>query len=150
MADKMEFFRPFMGIALLLALSPFSPGFSHGQGTAQGDEEQMLKWRAPPEAANRPNPIHADEDSIERGQNFYRQYCVTCHGKSGKGDGPFAERLITEPPDLTTVSQHDSDGELAWKIAKGKNPMPSWSNILEEKQIWDTVNYIRSISTSSN
>lgn len=39
---------------------------------------------------------------VRRGAQVYRKYCVGCHGANGDGKGPAAERLITQPRDLTS------------------------------------------------
>lgn len=44
----------------------------------------------------------------EVGQGIYQQYCATCHGLSGAGDGPLTEMMTTSVPDLTGLSAaHD-------------------------------------------
>jgi mono/diheme cytochrome c family protein len=39
------------------------------------------------------------------GRAEYLQYCASCHGAEGKGNGPLAEDLRTAPADLTHISQ---------------------------------------------
>ncbi|MCW9043541.1 MAG: cytochrome c [Pseudopelagicola sp.] len=39
------------------------------------------------------------------GRRVYDEHCVMCHGAQGRGDGYFAERLLTLPPDLTRLAQ---------------------------------------------
>ncbi len=39
---------------------------------------------------------------VQRGYDVYNKYCVACHGETGRGDGPGAERLITLPRDFTS------------------------------------------------
>jgi mono/diheme cytochrome c family protein len=38
------------------------------------------------------------------GRALYTDYCVTCHGASGRGDGPAAAALGKAPADLTGLS----------------------------------------------
>lgn len=108
-------------------------------------DPQDNSWKAPPEATQQINPVKADITSIEKGKSLFVKYCSTCHGEEGRGDGPFAIRLITEPPDLTKVAGNQTDGELAWKIVTGRNPMPRWQDKLSVEQIWDIVNFIQSL-----
>ena len=52
----------------------------------------------------------AGEDQ-DYGEFFYQQRCSTCHGMSGKGDGPMTEILSVTVPDLTGLSAAN-DGEF--------------------------------------
>jgi len=40
------------------------------------------------------------ETSAASGKEMYVQYCASCHGKEGKGDGPAAAALKTPLPTL--------------------------------------------------
>lgn len=40
----------------------------------------------------------------EHGKPYYDQYCATCHGAAGLGDGPLAEMILNKVPDLTGLS----------------------------------------------
>jgi len=40
-----------------------------------------------------------------RGQALFKQYCASCHGASGKGDGALGEALRVKPADLTRISE---------------------------------------------
>ena len=127
-------------IPVLFLCSHLSPGNASAQESS---------WKAPADEAQRTNPVTADEKSINEGKTLFVQYCSSCHGNEGQGDGPVAIRLITAPPDLTIAVTDQTDGELAWKIATGKNPMPKWSETLSNREIWHIVNFIRSIQNST-
>lgn len=43
------------------------------------------------------------EEPID-GRTAYLENCASCHGPSGKGDGPLARGLSTAPPDLTMIA----------------------------------------------
>ncbi|MEL6684381.1 MAG: cytochrome c [Pseudomonadota bacterium] len=38
------------------------------------------------------------------GRTAYLDNCASCHGTTGKGDGPAARGLAVAPPDLTTIA----------------------------------------------
>ncbi len=38
------------------------------------------------------------------GQALFAENCASCHGTTGRGDGPWASDLSTRPPDLTKLS----------------------------------------------
>jgi mono/diheme cytochrome c family protein len=107
---------------------------------AQGSD-----WKAPPTAANRPNPVAGNANATALGQKLYLANCMTCHGQSGRGDGPGAAALEKKPADLTKKVRTQTDGELFWKISEGKSPMVSWKS-LSETQRWELVNYIKTLA----
>ena len=43
--------------------------------------------------------------NLASGNQTFLQYCASCHGKGGKGDGPAAFVMKTPPPDLTTLAK---------------------------------------------
>lgn len=80
----------------------------------------------------------ADEPPmVRRGRDMFGQYCASCHGLSGKGDGPLATTLKKPPADLTQISKKADgifphakvrqfiDGERAVR-AHGSREMPVW------------------------
>jgi mono/diheme cytochrome c family protein len=123
----------------LILLAVFS---INGQLLAQSSD-----WKAPPSAANRPNPVPVNANTIAFGQKLYASNCMTCHGPAGKGDGPGAAALEKKPADLTArIRAGATDGELFWKISEGRSPMISWKGSLSETQRWELVNYIKSLA----
>ena len=55
-------------------------------------------------------PSAADEAKEAEGASLYRQSCASCHGETGKGDGPVVERLKTAPQPLTTLAHRALQG----------------------------------------
>lgn len=108
---------------------------------------QSSDWKAPPTAVNRPNPVPVNANTLALGQKLYVGNCMTCHGLSGKGDGPGAAALEKRPADLAArVRAGATDGELFWKISEGRSPMISLKGSLSETQRWELVNYIKSLA----
>lgn len=77
----------------------------------------------------------------QMGEPYFRSYCATCHGLSGRGDGPTAMALRTPPADLTGIARRRGgvfpSGEIAKKIdgrfelgAHGSREMPVWGSKL--------------------
>jgi len=74
------------------------------------------------------------------GEQMYKQYCATCHGKDGKGHGPLAVVLKTPPANLTTLAKRH-DGKFPYEYlenvlqfgpgfpAHGSSDMPTWGSI---------------------
>jgi mono/diheme cytochrome c family protein len=105
-------------------------------------------WKAPPATANRPNPVPSNANTIALGQKIYTANCFTCHGESGKGDGPGGAALEKKPADLGACikSNNETDGSLFWKISEGRSPMVSWKGSLSETQRWELVHYIKTFA----
>ena len=62
------------------------------------------------------------------GKAMYDSYCASCHGVSGKGDGPVSPALKTAPPDLTTMAARNNGQFPAFRIKsiiQGDPTMPS-------------------------
>ena len=109
---------------------------------------QQKKFVAPATADAMQNPFAGNESATANGKLSYTTYCVPCHGDKGKGNGVAAAGLATPPADHTSAKvQAQSDGAIFWKIYTGNNPMPSYKT-LTQTQIWELVNYIRTLSKS--
>ena len=90
---------------------------------------------------------------VEAGKKLYGQFCASCHGQSGKGDGPAATALNPKPRDHTDKEYMSklSDDDLL-KVIKnggasvGKSPlMPPWGASLKDDQIKDIIAYVRTL-----
>ena len=93
------------------------------------------------------NPVPSDAESIEAGKKSYQRFCASCHGPKGKGDGGLALSGGT-PSDLTdeTWDYGSTDGEIFVVIRDGvSSDMLAYKEKLNEKQIWQVINYIRSL-----
>ena len=99
-----------------------------------------------PEAAKVANPIAMSPDSVAAGRRIYTRMCSRCHGAEGKGDGSAASAPV---PDLTD-GQWDyggSDGEIFAVIHDGvSTDMDGYASRLSDSDIWNVVNFIRSIA----
>ncbi len=73
------------------------------------------------------------------GGEIFRTYCATCHGPSGRGDGPLAPAMRRKPADLTEVAKRNGGeypSELVFRTIDGKTPvlghggpdMPVWGD----------------------
>src|SRR3974390_1178903 len=50
------------------------------------------------------------------GKEMYTQYCASCHGMDGKGDGPAAAALKIQPTNLTTLAAKSGGAGPAARI----------------------------------
>jgi len=73
------------------------------------------------------------------GGEVFRTYCATCHGTSGRGDGPLAGSMRRKPADLTEIAKRNGGeypSEIVFRTIDGKTPvrghggpdMPVWGD----------------------
>jgi mono/diheme cytochrome c family protein len=95
----------------------------------------------------------AQAADAEQGKKLYGQFCASCHGQSGKGDGAAAAALNPKPRDHTDKDYMSkmSDADML-KVIKnggasiGRSPlMPPWGASLKDDQIQDIIAYIRTL-----
>ncbi len=129
-------------VAVFGALS--SAGTAHAQ---QAGAPPPPVWRIPSPRADAKNPTEASPASVARGKGIFLQNCAMCHGNTGNGDGPAAPALTPKPAHLSRPEMwQQPDGELFWKIAEGRAPMPPFGAIITDTQRWDVVNFLRTLS----
>ena len=94
------------------------------------------------------NPIPRSADSIARGRQLFQKNCAVCHGAEGRGDGVAAAALPQRPDDLSKIAPPPifPDGVVAYRIINGVNMMPAFKATLSENEIWDLLNFIRSLA----
>ncbi len=104
-------------------------------------------WVAPASARNRANAYANNASAVAAGKKLFVANCISCHGPTGKGDGPAAVALNPKPANFSDSKvSRQADGELFWKISEGRGAMVPWKGSLNETQRWQLVNYIRSIA----
>lgn len=83
---------------------------------------------------------------IEEGASLFIAHCASCHGESGRGDGPLAAALTV--PDLTDQERMagKSANDLFQVISNGVGQMPAFAEQLNEGQIWALTAYLRSLT----
>ena len=132
-----NYFKPLV-VASIVAASAGLYSFTFLQGKP---------WNVPEAAAKKANPVKSDGESIQTGKELWAKHCQSCHGKKGAGDGTKAAELETEMQDFATDAvQKQSDGTMFYKIAEGRDEMPTFKKkIPDESDIWSLVNYIRTL-----
>jgi high-affinity iron transporter len=83
--------------------------------------------------------------SLARGAQVYQANCATCHGASGKGDGPAARGLDPQPTNLTDASTLKDQSPLDYyrRITIGVvgTAMPSFELRLPAEDRWAAALY---------
>jgi mono/diheme cytochrome c family protein len=97
------------------------------------------------------NPTAATPESIKAGQAAYQKNCRFCHGNDAKGNGPMAPEG-THPSNLTDDKwdRGSTDGEIFMVIKEGAGPkfdMKGFKSKMTDKDIWNIVNYLRSLQS---
>jgi mono/diheme cytochrome c family protein len=101
-------------------------------------------WVVPEKYKSMKNPVKSDNTSINIGKTLYIKNCVSCHGKTGLGDGPKAKTLETGTGDMSAGAfQAQSDGEHFYKTKFGRGDMPKYDKKIPDEDIWAVVNYMR-------
>lgn len=112
-----------------------SSPFRHGVMGTIIDIELVSKEKTP-----------ASEESIRRGKSVYTQFCISCHGPSGKGDGPEAKILMKTPKNLAKLSKSVDKLRFFLVESKEKGTMPGWRPFFTERNIVDLEQYIRTFN----
>jgi len=101
-----------------------------------------------PAAAAVKNPVQPTQESLAAGRQIYQRNCATCHGTSGAG-GPGNDLIPAAPSLVGDQWEHGStDGEIFESIKNGVPPdfnMVPWKDRLKDEEIWNVVNYVRSL-----
>ena len=88
------------------------------------------------------------------GKQRYDLLCSSCHGATGKGDGPAAAALSPKPRNHADGKYMNAlTDKYLFDIIKGggaglgKSPlMPPWASQLKDQDIWNLVSYIRTLA----
>ncbi|MGZ5242574.1 MAG: c-type cytochrome [Bacteroidia bacterium] len=132
-------FKPIVFALMLFATISFAFNLPAQKG---GD-----KWVAPESAKKMKNPTKGTKEELAMGKSLFNKHCKSCHGATGKGDGPKSKELDTKTGSFADPSfQKQTDGEIFYKTKEGKDDMPSFKKkIANDEDIWVMVNYMRTL-----
>ena len=151
-------FSPTLRLTLFFALSLVvlaarMAAQDHAHPAQKADQKHEAGAHTHAAAAKLVNPVKVTPQSIAAGQKTFQGQCANCHGPSGLGDGKEAAKLNPKPSNLTDASwKHGAtDGEIFVVIrdgakANGKPAMPSFASKMTAQDMWNAVNYIRSLA----
>ncbi len=89
-------------------------------------------------------PFPTSPSAVTAGDEIFQKHCAECHGPEGNGDGVAREEFDgPQPPNLVRSAKTRTIGELYGLIAYGRPDMPEWRRVLEEKDLWNVVHYLR-------
>jgi mono/diheme cytochrome c family protein len=83
---------------------------------------------------------------LDEGKKLYTSMCAHCHGEKGDGNGPMIQSgaygNLGVVPNYNTLTAL-SNGQLFHSIYYGKGYMGAHASILDKKEIWTLVHYVR-------
>ena len=92
------------------------------------------------------NPLADTEQTRRTGEAYYTNYCTSCHGKGGRGDGPVGRSYVPTPTDLTSLAvQALADDALYTGMLTGVGHAPVLSYVVDPEAPWYIVSYVRSL-----
>lgn len=112
----------------------------------------------PARAANADDAADSDatkaKGNAENGAKLYRNTCASCHGATGKGNGPAAIALEVKPGDHTNAKHMSTlTDKYLFDITKGggaavkKSPLMPAYTMLKDQEIHDLVACMRTLSS---
>jgi mono/diheme cytochrome c family protein len=114
----------------------------------QEQKAPAADYKIPPEASKLANPVKPTASSLAAGKKTYGFDCAMCHGKDGDGKGELATDMKLKLVDYRDpASLKDmTDGDLFYIIKNGKGDMTGEGDRSKPDEIWNLVNYVRSLA----
>lgn len=98
-----------------------------------------------------PKNLVIDEHFLKRGQQVFNSKCAACHAAIGDGEGLVGKRLLVKPTSLHSDYMYGlSPGHYFDVITNGVRTMQSYKHLINEKDRWAVVTYIRSLQISQD
>lgn len=91
------------------------------------------------------DPRVETEQRLARGKHLYKNYCLVCHGETGMGDGPVAQKYSEPPAFNGRALRGYSPGMIYHAIVKGYGDMPSHAAQLNDNDRWDVILYVQTL-----
>jgi high-affinity iron transporter len=96
-----------------------------------------------------PAAPQGDGSAVARGATVYRTACASCHGESGRGDGPAARGIVPAPANLTdpAVMGAKSRVDLYRQLLLGVagTAMPAFERTLADSDRWAVAAYVQTL-----
>ena len=85
----------------------------------------------------------------DQGPDLYAQYCATCHGDQGQGNGPGTQGNASGGP--TAFASNMGEAYIFWRVWEGvpQSIMYPFQWLLSDAQIWSITLYVDSMTKTS-
>ncbi|MDZ4767204.1 MAG: c-type cytochrome [Chloroflexota bacterium] len=95
--------------------------------------------------------LQYDLEMLTLGRTVYGDFCASCHGDSGRGDGVDAPTLREHPGDLTDPEAMMilSDNHMYVAVNEGAGEMPAFADDLSEEEQRAVVAYTRTLALAN-
>jgi mono/diheme cytochrome c family protein len=103
---------------------------------------QSPEWKVPEVKKLKTANFKFTQEIVKNGESIFKTNCSSCHGIPGKMS--FAVMTPSPGDPASEKFSAQADGALFYKITNGRIPMPSFKNILNDKERWSVISYIRS------
>jgi len=148
---------PFINVASLGGRSLFILALcATASAPSWADDRPMMAPRVPADQIEQAraltSPLPESADTVEKGKALYegKGTCVTCHGATGRGDGPGSAGLDPFPRNFHHHGfwRHRTEGEIFWVIKHGSpgTGMIGFGSMLSDDDMWAIIQYERSFS----
>lgn len=81
----------------------------------------------------------AAANANSKGSELYQRHCAQCHGVNGEPTIPSAANFNLQQ------GLRISSNELSARIKKGNRACPPFNGMLDDKQVHDLINYLRTM-----
>ena len=142
--------RPLARRAILAAVL-LAAACGRGEVDEADDIEQIDPAADTASAGGAPDTAAGEGVATASGQAVFSANCATCHGDTGRGDGPAAVGLEPPPADLSDGAWVTGDGSLAAirNVIENGSPgtaMIGWKGTLSDAEIASVAQFVQSLS----
>lgn len=112
----------------------------YGERVSSADEYSLA-------IADLSNPMPLNEKVLDQGKKLYSSMCQHCHGEKGDGNGPMVTSGAYSgvPNYMEEARMKLSNGQMFYSIYYGKGMMGAHRSLLNKREIWTLVHYVRSM-----
>jgi mono/diheme cytochrome c family protein len=139
------------------------PGFEQTLSAAELDQlVEVVRALSPPAKPGRPVVLAAPppRDAARGAELWHEKGCASCHGETGRGDGPSAASMAKPPYDLTAFplrrprATDDAEGRrraAALDIATGLagTPMPGYAGAISDADVWALADHVVALGANA-